>query len=258
MLNWDHERWQGGAGAELFEKLCVDLLIALGFRDVDWRKGHPDEGWDIESKYDVQYPTGPETEIWYVQCKRYALDHGVPPTKIDTKRLEMQARRPTCLLLITNSFFLPKVKDWAKSCVGYRVELWEGERLEGLIRQHGNLVLKYFPEIAKSKGDLIAQVTHALRASLQHVMSHVFYLESLVCYEEGISDDFKHKLADITNATRLMAREYERFYFFSTMETVTYSFSNTSIGNIIKKSASKFEGWQRCGPWRSDLLRFPM
>lgn len=44
MLNWGHQRWQGQTGAELFQKLCADLLRSLGFKEVDWRKGHPDEG----------------------------------------------------------------------------------------------------------------------------------------------------------------------------------------------------------------------
>lgn len=242
MLNWGHQRWQGQTGAELFEKLCADLLRSLGFKAVDWRKGHPDEGWDIEAEYDVPYPTGIRTELWYIQCKRYALGRGVPPTKIDTKGVEMRIQKPACLLLITNSFFLPKAKDWAKSTVGYRVELWEGEKLQQLIRQYGPLVEKYFPEIAKTYSDLLTQMTHRLRSSFQSVMSGVSYLKHLAGNEKSISDEFKGHINIIEDLILLITREIERFYFFSLlMETdVIYDFSKTFVDEVIRESARKF------------------
>lgn len=167
----------------------------------------------------------------------------------------MQIQKPVCLLLITNSFFLPKVKDWAKSTVEYRVELWEGEKLEQLIRQYGHLVEKYFPEIAKTYGDFLTQMTHRLRSSLQGVVSGVSYLKHLAGTKKGLSDEFKGQVNIIEDLILLITREIERFYFFSLlMETdVIYHFSKTFVDEVIRESARKF---RRFAETRDIDIRF--
>lgn len=212
-LNWEHPRWQGQKGADLFEKFCSDLLRSLGFKNVDWRKGHPDEGWDIEAECDAVHPGGSRHERWYVQCKRYSLSSGVPPSKIDTKRIEMLPAKPDCLLLVTNSYFLPKVKDWSKTVHPFRVELWDGNVLESLILRHARIVEEYFPEMAQRlMDDHIHLLEHMIRSSLQMLYSDLSYVEAIIYHKsDEISSDLSEALQQLYHARQEVDRQMTRF-----------------------------------------------
>ena len=212
-LNWEHPRWQGQEGADLFERLCVDLLRSLGFAKVEWRRGHPDEGWDIEAECEVVHPGGVRRETWYVQCKRYAPTTGVPPTKIDTKRIEMQDKKPDCLLVMTSSHFLPKVRDWARASHPYRVELWDGEALEQLLPRSATLVEAYFPELAvEMKDSFLSLLVHTLRSSLQWLYSELSRTEDLVLRQGGEQrEETGQAFHCLREAAENTSRHVERF-----------------------------------------------
>lgn len=222
-LNWDHPRWQGNEGAQLFERLCASLLGATGFREVRWRQGHPDEGWDIEAECDVAYPGGSRRESWYVQCKRYSTNRGVPPTKIDTKRIDMFPKKPDCLLLVTNSFFLPKVHDWANVSHPYRVELWERDTIESLVLRQASIVVEYFPEVALSlKDDFLSSLVHMLRSSLQWLYDGIHYAQHLCQGQSSEVDDAFGRLRTTAQHTTM---QVERFGLVSRLD-----YSPTSSG----------------------------
>lgn len=71
-----------------FEEFCFDLLIALGFVNVSWRKGAgldtatADRGRDIQCEriYKDGIDNSVEVETWFVQCKHHL--RRVPPEKL--------------------------------------------------------------------------------------------------------------------------------------------------------------------------------
>lgn len=243
-LNWEHPRWQDQKGADLFEKLCSDLLRSLRFNNVDWRKGHPDEGWDIEAECDVLHPGGSRHERWYVQCKRYSLSSGVPPSKIDTKRIEMLSDKPDCLLLITNSYFLPKVKDWSKSEHPFRVELWDGNVLESLILRHAPIVEKYFPEISQQlMDDHICLLEHMIRSSLQRLLSNLSYVKYIIYgKQDKISSELSEAFDKLYNDRQEVERQIARFSLTYQLDygPIVRKKRKLDLAPLIKHSVEKF------------------
>lgn len=192
----------------------------MGFKNVDWRKGHPDEGWDIEAECPVYHPGGERREIWYIQCKRYSLRSGVPPTKIDTKRIEMLSKKPDCLLLITNSHFLPKAKDWARSEHPFRVGLWEGEKLEALICRDTILIERYFPELLiQSKDNFFHSLTHLLRGSLMSLYGAFDYAQSISHQKSTALNEMQTAFSDIGAAIEQVTRQVDRFEYIIELDS---------------------------------------
>lgn len=69
-----------------FEEFCHDLLLELGFVNVDWRKGTPkkaspsDRGRDLVAQWEqVDVDGHRRFETWFVDCKHYK--RGVPPRR---------------------------------------------------------------------------------------------------------------------------------------------------------------------------------
>ena len=81
-MNFDHLSYSD------FEELTYDLLAALGFVNLRWRRGSglggacADQGRDLVAKLLQTEPDGGQNlERWFVQCKHYV--RGVPPEKLD-------------------------------------------------------------------------------------------------------------------------------------------------------------------------------
>lgn len=89
-------------GGDKFEHLCRDLLVALGFTDVDWLKGGPDEGRDLEAS------TQNHGLTWFFECKRYT--HGIAVKDLADKVAWAEAEKADVIL--SNSHLTPSAKRW--------------------------------------------------------------------------------------------------------------------------------------------------
>ena len=86
-----------------FEEFCFDLLHALKFVNMDWRKGTPlksspsDSGRDIVAQQLIEDVDGSKhLETWFADCKHYKK--AVPPTELQTllSWAEMNAPMSPC------------------------------------------------------------------------------------------------------------------------------------------------------------------
>jgi len=92
-----------------FEEFGFDLLHALKFVNVDWRKGTPlksspaDSGRDIMAQQLINDIDGTKhLETWFVDCKHYAK--GVPPTELQNLLSWAEAERPDVALFMVSGF----------------------------------------------------------------------------------------------------------------------------------------------------------
>src|SRR5712691_2194338 len=139
-----------------FEDFCFDLLDAVGYVNIDWRKGTgkttspADKGRDIvcqEVRKDVDGRVHLETV--FVDCKHFK--RGVPPRELQNLLAWAQAERPDTALFIVSNFLSNGAKDYLDAYrmnqkPAFKIKVWERPTLEklagariALVRRH-NLV----------------------------------------------------------------------------------------------------------------------
>jgi hypothetical protein len=136
-----------------FEEYTHDLMEALGFVNVDWRKGTPtgaspaDKGRDIvceEVRTDVDRAVHLET--WFVDCKHYR--RRVPPTELQNLLSWAEAESPDVALFAVSGFLSNGSKDYLETYKrtrrpSFKIKVWEKPKLESLSRRKLSLVRKY-------------------------------------------------------------------------------------------------------------------
>ena len=137
-----------------FEDFCFDLLDAVGYVNIDWRKGTgkktspADRGRDIvcqEHRHDVDGSVHLETV--FADCKH--LKRGVPPRELQNLLDWAQAERPDTALFIVSDFLSNGAKDYLEAYrlnqrPAFKIKVWERPTLEklgarriGVARRHG-------------------------------------------------------------------------------------------------------------------------
>ena len=103
-----------------FENFCYELLMELGFRNINWRKGTglnaspADSGRDIECSLEkTDIDDSKYIEKWFVECKHHKK--GIPPQKIQGILTWAQAENPDVVLIVASHFFLINQKTILKS-----------------------------------------------------------------------------------------------------------------------------------------------
>lgn len=134
-----------------FEELCYDLLLKLGFKNLNWRKGTnkkgntSDSGRDIEASLIITDIDGTVyEEKWYVECKHYIK--GVPVQKISNAVDYAVLEKVDKLLIITSSFLSNASKVYlekVKAKYSLKIKVWENKDLENLLNNHIDLLHKY-------------------------------------------------------------------------------------------------------------------
>jgi hypothetical protein len=136
-----------------FEELIYDLLVALGFKNVNWRRGTgqggfvADQGRDIVAQEMRTSIDGEEhLETWFVQCKHYVK--GVPPEKLHDALAWSNAERPHVLQFAVSNFLSNPAKNHLEiyernNKPPYRIKLWERKNLERLISARPQLIRRY-------------------------------------------------------------------------------------------------------------------
>jgi hypothetical protein len=136
-----------------FEELAYDLLVAMGFQNVNWRKGTgcetspSDQGRDIECTHLSRVPDGSiELERWFVECKHHK--RGVPPDALAGALAWSQAERPARLLFVISNFLSNPAKEHIQAYERsnkppFRIQVWELPKLKELLGIHTQLRRKY-------------------------------------------------------------------------------------------------------------------
>lgn len=138
-----------------FEEFTVDLLDAMEFVNIDWRKGTgkrtspADSGRDIACQLVRRDVDGSvHLEKWFVDCKHFT--RGVPPTELHNLLAWAQAERPDTALFVVSNFLSNPAKDHLHNYLNqkpsFKIKVWERPDLErlaasrvALLRRH-NLV----------------------------------------------------------------------------------------------------------------------
>lgn len=128
-----------------FENFCFELLQALGFKSVDWRKGTnkktspSDRGRDIVCKeLRVERDESIELLTWYVECKHF--ERGVPAAELQNLLSWAQAERPDVALFVVSGFLSNSAKDYLDDYRGnqrppFKIRVWERPQIEKLARK---------------------------------------------------------------------------------------------------------------------------
>jgi Restriction endonuclease len=136
-----------------FEQFCYDLVTALGYVNIDWRKGTPlktspaDHGRDIvcqELRTDLDGTKHLETV--FIDCKHYAK--GVPAREMQNLLVWAEAERPQVALFITSGFLSNAAKDYLDTYrrnnrPAFKVKYWERPTIERLTRRKKTLLRRY-------------------------------------------------------------------------------------------------------------------
>jgi hypothetical protein len=199
-----------------FEEFCFDLLIELGFVNVDWRKGTPkksspsDRGRDIVAEAERTDADSPKyLETWFVDAKHYR--RGVPPEALQGLLTWAEAERPSTVLVVASGFLSNPAKDWLAAYERnrhppFRIRHWEKPTLERMLVKHPNLMPKHF---------IIGQDMRTLAdilAAEQEYFDKVWYVRKLIL-EEKIEHGERDPLSpDIAEQAHAAIRAIEQRY----------------------------------------------
>jgi hypothetical protein len=157
-----------------FEKFCFELLIKLGFVNVDWRKGTglssspADQGRDIEAELEHTDVDGTRRlEKWFVDAKHYV--RGVPPTAVQGLLAWAHAERPQVALVIASSFLSNPTKAYLREYEQnnrppFRIKYWERPTLEKLLSDD----LRGQEEIVAAEQEFFDRIWYGRHLALRH------------------------------------------------------------------------------------------
>lgn len=136
-----------------FEELCLDLLDASGFVNVDWKKGTgfhsspADKGRDIVCDLPRTDPDGSQHfEKYFVDCKHYK--RGVPPTELQNLLSWATAERPDVAVFAVSNFLSNPSKEFIetyrkKNRPPFKIKYWERPQLTKMLSRRISLQRKY-------------------------------------------------------------------------------------------------------------------
>ena len=112
-----------------FENLTLDLLRAVGFRNLVWRTPGADGGRDIEGEHTAIDPSGMDCrQKWYIECKRYSSSVDWPT--VWKKLAYADSQGADYLFLVTNSQPSPQceteIRNWNEERRRPQMRVWRG------------------------------------------------------------------------------------------------------------------------------------
>lgn len=75
-----------------FERLCQEILLKYGFKELVWRQGGADNGRDLEGYLSFDNPFSIQKTKWFFECKHYSA--GVAPEELNSKIAWADAEKP--------------------------------------------------------------------------------------------------------------------------------------------------------------------
>ncbi|MFC4734755.1 restriction endonuclease [Salipiger abyssi] len=129
-----------------FENLTLDLVRAVGFRNVIWRTPGADGGRDIQAEQNFSDLTGADTKRnWYIECKHYSSSVDWPT--LWKKISYADSHGADFLLLVTNSQPSPQceteISRWNTERRRPEIRVWRGYDFPALLRLHQNVALAH-------------------------------------------------------------------------------------------------------------------
>lgn len=122
---------------EDFERLILDLLLAMGYggsrREAGLRVGGTGDG-GVDGVINED-PLG--LDVIYVQAKRYARDRAIPGEAVRAFAGALLTRGASKGVFVTTSRFTRDAVETAGNVQTQRIVLIDGERLAGLMSEHG-------------------------------------------------------------------------------------------------------------------------
>ncbi len=127
----------------LFEKLCKDLLVEIGFKNVVIRgaTNAADGGVDIEADEEMSTLFGTTIRHWIFQCKHTKAQFG----RKDAAEIPCLLRefKADCYGIFYSRIFTPQALDRLKS-LDRSVKYWGKNELDTLLDKHRKVAVKYF------------------------------------------------------------------------------------------------------------------
>jgi hypothetical protein len=128
-----------------FERLCFDLLLKLGYRQLTWRQGGADNGRDIEGRLHLETPLTPQVTRWFFEWKHYT--NGVPPEHLNSKIAWADGEQPDYLLIFVSSYLSNNARIWIdqiRSQKRYSILVIEGPELKVQLLRFPKLIEQHF------------------------------------------------------------------------------------------------------------------
>ena len=160
-----------------FEEFCFDLMSAVGFVNLDWRKGTPlpaspsDSGRDIVAQREHSDVDGyTYAETWFVDCKHYR--RGVPPEAMQGALAWAQAERPSVVLFVASGYLTNGAKDWLaayerENRPAFRLRVWEMPQLRNMVERHLDVAFRHGVGTATFRR--ISEILEAEAALVDHL-----------------------------------------------------------------------------------------
>lgn len=134
------------------ESLIIDLLVALGFSDINSVHSTRDFGYDIQATYPSKSPTGLIVpQLWFVTLKHR------PTSRVSTQDLAqalafLQVKKADKALFVTTGNLTVAARDYAskfqEEFTG-KLEIWDRDQLVHLLSQNPDLQKKHFSIISE-------------------------------------------------------------------------------------------------------------
>ncbi len=129
-----------------FERLCFELLLKYGYRNLIWRQGGADNGRDIEGYFEFINPINIRKTKWFFECKHYTKK-GVPPDQLNSKIAWADAEQPSFLVLFVSSYITTASRTWLEKLQKtkqYKILILEGDEIKRRLIQFPDLVERFF------------------------------------------------------------------------------------------------------------------
>jgi len=197
-----------------FEEFCHDLLIELGFVNVDWRKGTPkraspsDRGRDLVAQRRLSDVDGhTRLETWFVDCKHYKTGISLEP--LQNLLAWAEAERPDVALVIASGYLSNGAKDGLADYQRnrrppFRIRFWERPTLARMLGDHPGLLDSHeiFIQGMRTSAEILA--------AEQEFFDKVWYVRSLIRDEKveaGERDEASPELRKTIMAARTRVEE---------------------------------------------------
>lgn len=188
-----------------FEEYCFDLIKALGFTNVDWRKGTgkstspADSGRDIEAEKIHRDFDGETTmEKWFFDCKKHK--RGVSADKLQGSLSWATAERPDKLVFMCSNFLSNPCKDYLEKYEKgnrptFKIKVWELPTLEEFTFGKNQILFKFKlsdgpPDDSRNIAELQDELNEKFRDVRNAQSTDV---------KEIVYPEFRHKLATLYN-----------------------------------------------------------
>jgi hypothetical protein len=198
-----------------FEHFCFDLLIALRFVNVDWRKGTgkstspADRGRDIVCQEECEDIDGSKhLDTWFVDCKHFKK--GIPPKELQNLLSWAEAERPNVVLFIVSNFLSNPSKDYLEiykknNRPPFIIKYWEKPMVEKLARGKNSLLRKH------NLTDVPLRSVKQILKAEEEFYEKVWYDRKQLLYQ-AVKEGRQEVRADILAASKKYAKEVEKQY----------------------------------------------